>query len=176
MIAGRFDTHKVSGILTFAAGLLKLASCINDGEIMAKDTNPNDGWSPCPEGTLTGLAATLKRREQIQRLQRISSLVALLLVAIAAGTWFSNRSSEGSMESNYGGITCTEVQKSLPQMMSGSADESLVTRINAHLVRCPLCAEMARRMKELEVHAAAGPSIEPLNGDPQAVLLATHVQ
>jgi len=142
---------------------------------MAKDINPSDGWSPCPKGTLTGLAATLKRREQIQRLQRISSLVALLLVAIAAGTWFSNRYSDGSMESNYGGITCSEVQKSLPEMMSGTADESLVTRINAHLVRCPHCAEMARRMKEHEVHASAGPSIKPLNGDPRAVLLAAHV-
>lgn len=140
---------------------------------MATDKNPSDGWSPCPEGTLTGLAANLRRRERIQHLQRISSLVALLLVAIAAGTWFSNLYSDGSMESNYGGITCTEVQKSLPQMMSGRAGESLVTRINAHLVRCPHCAEVARRMK---VHAAAGPSIKPLNGDPRAVLLAAHVQ
>ena len=143
---------------------------------MSKDTNSNDGWSPCPEGTLTGLAVTLKRRQRIQRLQRISSLVALLVVAIAAGTWFANRSSDGSMESNYGGITCTDVQKALPQMMSGNAEESLITRINAHLAKCPQCAEMARRMKEHEMHAAAGPSIRALCCDQQAVLLAARIQ
>ena len=52
---------------------------------MTKETIPNDGWSPCPKGTLTGLSSTLKRRERIQRLQRVSSLVAMLLVADRSG-------------------------------------------------------------------------------------------
>ena len=60
------------------------------------------------------------------------------------------------MENSYGGITCTEVRDSLPQMVSGKAEESLVAKINAHLAECPRCAEMARKMKEQDMHAAAG--------------------
>ncbi|MDA1229296.1 MAG: zf-HC2 domain-containing protein [Planctomycetota bacterium] len=143
---------------------------------MANETIPNDGWSPCPKGTLTGLASTLKRRERIQRLQRVSSLVAVLLIAVAAGTWFANRSSDVSMENNYGGITCTEVRDSLPQMVSGKADESLVARINAHLAECPQCAEMARKMKEREMHAAAGHTPEVSGVQQHSVLLASDIR
>ena len=143
---------------------------------MTKKTISNDGWSPCPKGTLTGLSITLKRREQIQRLQRVSSLVAMLLVAIAAGTWFANRSSDVPMENNFGGITCTEVRDSLPQMVSGKADESLIAKITAHLAECPHCAELARKMKEGEMHAAAGQSVNVPTGQHHAVLLAGNVR
>lgn len=143
---------------------------------MTKETISNDGWSPCPKGTLTGLSSTLKRRERIQRLQRVSSLVAMLLVAIAAGTWFANRSPDVPMENRYGGITCTEVRDSLPQMVSGKAEKGLVAKINAHLAECPRCAEMARKMKEQEMHAAAGPSVDDSTGQHHAVLLAGNVR
>ena len=139
---------------------------------MAKETVSNDGWSPCPKGTLTGLSRTLKSRERVQRFKRISSLVAVLLITATAGTWFVNRSSDVPMENSYGGITCTEVRDSLPQMVSGKADERLVAKINAHLAECPRCAEMARKMKEREMHAAARQSVDVSDDQQHAVLLA----
>ena len=80
------------------------------------------------------------------------------------------------MENSYGGITCSEVRDSLPQMISGKADESLVARINAHLAECPLCAEMARKMKEREMHAAAEHTSEVSGVQQHSVLLARDIR
>ncbi len=140
---------------------------------MVKQQISEDGWGPCPKGTLTGLSVALKRRARWQQVQQASSLVAVLLLAVAAGTWFANRQPTHPEDYPYGGITCTEVRDSLPQMMSGKADESLATRIKAHLAECPRCAEMARRMKEQEMHAVVGRSSRNSDRRQSAVLLAS---
>ena len=150
----------------------RLSRRINDGVNMAKSQHTEDDWLPCPPGTLTGLSSGLKRHERWTQFRRVSSVAAALMIVVAAGVWYSNQQPAAPDNFSYGGITCVEVRDSLPKMMDGSASEELMMKVQAHLAECPRCAELAKKMKEREMHAAT----ESMPYDPQvpseAVLLA----
>lgn len=124
------------------------------GVMMNKEESGNNNWSPCPPGTLMGLSSALKRREQIRRLQRIATMVAALLITIAAGNYAINQSSSVSSGPSYGGITCTDVGQSLPDFLSGRIDEGVRAKIESHLKQCSICASLARQLKEDQKQSA----------------------
>ncbi len=131
---------------------------------MSKSQHTDDDWLPCPPGTLAGLSSNLKSQERWIQVRRVSSVAAALMIVVAAGVWYTGQQSAAPENFSYGGITCVEVRDSLPQMMDGSASEELMMKVQAHLAECPRCAELAKKMKEREMHAAT----ESMRHDPQA--------
>jgi len=139
---------------------------------MAKSQHAEDGWLPCPPGTLAGLSSNLKSQERWTQVRRVSSVAAALMIAVAAGVWYTGQQPPGMENHSYGGITCVEVRDSMPQMMDGSASQELMMKVQAHLDECPRCAELAKKMKEREMHAATESMLHNPQVSPEAVLLA----
>lgn len=161
-------------MLSVTARRTPLTRSINDGVNMAKSQHAEDDWLPCPPGTLTGLSSALKRQERWAQVQRVSSVAGALLIAVAAGVWFSNQQAPAPDNFSFGGITCMEVRDSLPKMMDGSASEELMMKVQVHLAECPQCAELAKKMKEREMHAATESTLHNPQVSSEAVLLAAH--
>lgn len=108
-------------------------------------TTQSDEWRPCPQGTLTGLSRRLKQRQRVRQLQKTVATVAVLLLAVGAGVlWLPQQPT--MQEPSYGGITCSEVQRVLPEVASGMLEQDTLTKVEQHLAECPHCAELARRM------------------------------
>ena len=139
---------------------------------MAKSQHTEDEWLPCPPGTLAGLSSNLKSQERWTQVRRVSGVAAALMIVVAAGVWYSNQQPPGMENYSYGGITCMEVRDSLPQMMDGSASEELMMKVQAHLAECPRCAELAKKMKEREMHAAKESMPHNPHVSSEAILLA----
>ena len=104
----------------------RLSRSIKNGVIMAKSQHADDGWLPCPPGTLTGLSANLKNQERWTQVRRVSSVAAGLIIAVAAGIWYSGQQTAGMENHSYGGITCMEVRDSLSHMINGAGSEELM--------------------------------------------------
>lgn len=114
-------------------------------------TAKSDEWRPCPRGTLTGLSRQLKQRQRVRQLQKTVGTVAVLLLAVGVGVlWLPQQPTmqrPTMREPSYGGITCSEVQRVLPEVASGTLEQETLTKVEQHLAECPHCAELARRMK-----------------------------
>ncbi len=149
-----------------------LSRSIKNGVNMAKSQQTEDGWLPCPPGTLVGLSTNLKSQERWTQVRRVSSVAAGLIIAVAAGIWYSGQQPPGMENHSYGGITCMEVRDSMPQMMDGSASEDLMMKVQAHLAECPQCAEMARKMKQRAMHAATQSAPHKQQSSSESILLA----
>ncbi|MCA9080354.1 MAG: zf-HC2 domain-containing protein [Planctomycetaceae bacterium] len=92
-------------------------------------------WTPCPPGMLQNLAGDLRRQHQWQRLRRNSGIAALVLVGcLTAWTLFPR-----SRESNYGGVTCTEVKQATPSYLARELTSTWMQQIDEHLRHCPRC-------------------------------------
>ena len=107
----------------------------------------NDNWSPCPPETLTVLASVLKRRQRQNKMQRIALLIAAVLIIMTVGRFVANQQ-PGQEEHSYAGITCRDVNQSLPDYVAGKLDESKRAKIAAHLKLCAYCSEIEHRLRE----------------------------
>lgn len=128
---------------------------------MVKGMNSEDEWLPCPPGILSGLAAGLRARERSARIRRMVRPAVLLLVLLAIVIWAVNREPTVPGDYHYGGISCTRVRSALPELLKGTADAALVARVEAHLAKCPRCADHARRLKAGEIQAARRSPVWP---------------
>ena len=121
---------------------------------------------------LAGLSANFKNQERWTQVRRVSSVAAGLIIAVAAGIWYSGHQTAGMQNHSYGGITCMEVRDSLSQMIDGSASEDLMIKVHAHLAECPQCAELAKKMKEHAMHAATRRAPHSFQSSSESILLA----
>ena len=132
---------------------------------MSEQESDIDKWSPCPPATLTVLANVLKRRQRWNRIQRIVTIAAALLIMTAAGQYMVNSTSSQSIGHSYAGISCRDVSQLLPSLISGDVSGSQRLKIEAHLEQCSSCRGLERRLREqqhLQPVASLGSSDEVL--------------
>lgn len=104
---------------------------------------PVADWAPCPPGKIVHLGQKLRK----QRQRRVFLRTATMLTgaaAIGAGTWLSWTML--GREPNYGGVTCSEVQRLGADYAKGNLDEAVKNLVRQHLARCPKCAAKYRSM------------------------------
>lgn len=113
---------------------------------MTNTTPEENGWEACPPGTLVDYARrakTARRKRAVLRLAgEVGAAVALFLLVVWLAPW-GNR----QREFDYGGITCRDVQSQMqPYMMGGLVAEER-EKIRLHLVQCPRCQELMKKMQ-----------------------------
>lgn len=106
-------------------------------------------WEECPRGTLSGLSTCLRRRQCRQQIARISGVLSVVLMTVAAG-WYTLRSTSEPGESHYGGITCSEVHDSVPAYLAGELEPAVIERINAHFSECSGCRKYMEQQRQLQ--------------------------
>lgn len=112
----------------------------------------NDPWEPCASGELQRLAQTIRtkrtrtyRREFVKTAAAVVAAVAsIVLVAIYTRNLMHPAIPAG--EKFYAGISCTDVRKTMSEMMSGKVEEARVAQIQDHLRQCQACREVLERM------------------------------
>ena len=110
------------------------------------NTNSNNtDWSPCPSGTLQGLASNLKRQHRNARLRQMGEAAAIVLVIVAGSAYLFN-SMYGIGPNNYGGISCAEVKSVLPKYIAGNIDVQIAMKVDQHLTQCHHCKEAYNSM------------------------------
>lgn len=113
---------------------------------MNSNTNQPQVWKPCDSGFLVAFANQAKSARRRRIATRVSLGTSVLLVAISLGVWSAGLWS--SPEENYfGGIACHEVAESLPAMMAGTISDELRAKVEEHLLHCPRCQQMMRKME-----------------------------
>ncbi|MBL8819403.1 MAG: zf-HC2 domain-containing protein [Planctomyces sp.] len=116
---------------------------------MPQRNSSPDGWDSCPPGTFSTLAKRLNAQQRIRQLKTAAAAtVAMLILVCTAVLVFPGSTASDTPDLQCGGISCTEVRKSLPDMLAGSTPPELTTRIQLHLAECPHCGELVRKMKE----------------------------
>lgn len=111
-------------------------------------------WSPCPPETLMLLSSTLKRRQRWNRLQRIVTISAAVMIIAAAGGYVISQILPQTAEKMYAGISCHEVSQSLPDFIAGKVDEKQRMKIEAHLQLCSSCRRLESQLR-VQQHASA---------------------
>lgn len=118
------------------------------GVDMSEQESDVDKWSPCPPATLTALATVLKRRQRGNRIQRIVTIAAAVLIMAAAGRYLVIGTSSQPIGHSYAGISCEDVSQLLPSFISGDVNESQRLKIEAHLELCSSCRGLEQRLRD----------------------------
>ncbi|MCA8996403.1 MAG: zf-HC2 domain-containing protein [Planctomycetaceae bacterium] len=105
-------------------------------------------WSPCPKGTLVQFSCRQCRKRLLKKIERGLEVTIVLIVAVTAGWFVTQRMSVEVPKHDYAGINCQEVIDVLPTYIDGSADPQLVRQIDAHLAACPRCLEFVEKKRE----------------------------
>ena len=121
---------------------------------MSKPDSQNHEWSPCPPETLTILSSVLKRRQRWNRLQRIVTISAAVLIIAAAGRYMISQTSPQPGGPMYAGISCHDVFQLLPDFIAGTVDDKQRLKIEAHLQVCSTCRVQERQLRAQQ-HASA---------------------
>ena len=121
---------------------------------MSKPESQNDEWSPCPPETLTVLSSVLKRRQRWNRIQRIVTISAAVLIIAATGRHLISQTSPQQAGHMYAGISCHDVSQLLPGFIAGTVDEKQRLKIEAHLQLCALCRGQERQLRD-QLHPSA---------------------
>ena len=130
-----------------------------------KSTNNETQWQPCQPGQIRRLVA--KRRNQ-RRLAFAAQLAAGALVGMLLGVavlGMPDLVGTAPPESDFGGITCSQVRAHAEDFLLGKLDDDAAQRIRVHLKQCPHCAKQIEQM----IHKGRFPK----NSDPSDALLRT---
>lgn len=114
---------------------------------MKRETNQSDQWQPCPPGLLSRSVRLPRRRRRHQAVNRGLALGLTLLLVGWGGVYMSSQV-EQSREFHFGGITCREVRKFMPDYMAHALPPEIEKRVGQHLVRCPDCGALMKQMQQ----------------------------
>lgn len=114
---------------------------------MKRETNQSDQWQPCPRGLLSRSVGLPRRRRRHQAVNRGLALGLMLLLVGWGGVYMSSRV-EQSGEFHFGGITCREVRKFMPDYMAHALPPEIEKRVGQHLARCPDCGALMKQMQQ----------------------------
>ena len=114
---------------------------------MKEDKNRSDEWQPCPPGLLSCSVRLPKRRRRHEAVNRGLALGLTLLLVAWGGVYMSSRVHE-SREFHFGGISCREVRKFMPDYMAHALPPDIEKRVGQHLARCPACGALMKQMQQ----------------------------
>lgn len=113
---------------------------------MKTPPNPSETWEPCATGLLTGVAARGKSVRRRRAVVKVGIGAALLSAVVGVAAWTGGWG-RGPRENYFGGIACREVGANLGAYASGSLAPELKSKIDVHLLNCPMCQERLREMQ-----------------------------
>ena len=114
---------------------------------MKRETNQSDQWQPCPPGLLSRTVRLPQRRRRHQAVNRGLALGLTLLLVGWGGVYMSSRV-QPEREFHFGGITCREVRKFMPDYMAHALPPEIEKRVGQHLARCPDCGALKKQMQQ----------------------------
>ena len=112
-----------------------------------------DPWIDCPRGTVSEMAAQLRRRKsRMQRRPAVAFGLALLLFS-AVGYGLMDRDEPGTRA----GLTCQETVPLLAKYHDRSLEATAANDVQEHLSHCPMCRKRyeARYPNEVRNHSSA---------------------
>jgi hypothetical protein len=117
-------------------------------------------WSPCKQGEISGLVASLKthRARTTRRRWMAGATTGALLIA---GGWLATRNWPGTAETLVE-ASCREVRMQAEQYLAGSLSPDMMARIERHLSHCVHCEDALRNARPKQPSADAEPPIETL--------------
>ena len=129
------------------------------GQLMSGTPNDSSDWGPCPQGELTRVAGRLQRQRSLRRVARVAAITTVTLVALAGIVVLFVPEATGWLfhpgEFHYGGISCSEIQRLLPELKAGTLDEKTMARVRVHLDKCPHCQTFSRVLRDRPVQTGA---------------------
>lgn len=114
---------------------------------MKNKTNPSHQWQPCPSGLLSRTVRLPRRRRRHRAVNRGLALGLTLLLVGWGGVYMSSRV-QPQREFHFGGITCREVRKFMPDYMAHALPPEIEQRVGQHLARCPDCGALMKQMQQ----------------------------
>ncbi|HUY92178.1 MAG TPA: zf-HC2 domain-containing protein [Pirellulales bacterium] len=114
---------------------------------MKKETNQSDEWQPCPPGLLGRTVRLPKRRRRHEAVNRALAVGLTLLLVAWGGVYMSSRVHE-NREFHFGGISCREVHKFMPDYIAHALPPDIEKRVGQHLARCPDCGVLMKQMQQ----------------------------
>ena len=102
----------------------------------------DENWTPCPPGTIDAVVSEhqrVKRREQSTRRVMLSLVVVAGVGMVSA--MLPGRKSQSA-------IACGEVPKLAKQYLLGQMPPDQSAAFDAHLKRCPPCADYVERLRK----------------------------
>ena len=122
---------------------------------MNQPQSQSDEWRPCPPKTLTVLSSVLKRRQRWNRIQRIVTISAAVLIITAAGTYMISHQPPQQTEHIYAGISCQDVSQTLSDFIAGKVDDERRLKIEAHLELCSSCRRLENQLRAQQQASAS---------------------
>ncbi len=113
---------------------------------MKATSDETQSWEPCQVGLLVGCSRRAKSAQTRKTLAQIGGGVLAVILVVGLGAWSANGWRHQD-EHHFGGIACSEVQKSIPSMMAGDLPDDVLQRVKIHLEECPICQEIAAKMQ-----------------------------
>ena len=114
-----------------------------------KGSNQESQWVPCSSGMLRQAALeSLSRRRTLLKLIAGGTGLAAIGGGTAIGLLLSNQDS-GSKKPGanpLGGIACISVFEQMPKYLKGTLEEQFAEQITAHLMKCPKCRQMYKKL------------------------------
>ena len=113
---------------------------------MTQTNSTADDWTPIPPGSLLALASRLKTRRQMRLVGRVGVVAGVVVAAIGLSL-FSMSPTSSMQEPNFGGITCTEVHRVMPDVIADRANPDVLRRVQDHVRQCAACQKLMQNMQ-----------------------------
>ncbi|QDU52317.1 zf-HC2 domain-containing protein [Gimesia panareensis] len=110
-------------------------------------------WKPCPLGALQEVQNHFHEQRQIDRRRFLKVVSAQMFVLMVGGLLI--QSIDTTPHSQFGGITCSEVQTAIMNRQFNSLDDKTKIRIQTHLENCPHCTHVINNKSKADVLQAA---------------------
>lgn len=116
-----------------------------------KNSRENEHWEPCPPGELSRMVERSRSAQRKRSLVRRGGVTTALLL-LAVSIWQFSADSGGGNVTDFGGITCSEVQAAIPELLSDDLDEEKAQQMKDHLAYCGKCRSKAEQMGWVAMH------------------------
>ncbi len=125
---------------------------MNDSEL-----HPAEAWTACSPGTLGRLSRRIRGQRQQQSAIRVAAPLAMI-VLVTLGVWSANRPA-ALHESNYGGLTCQQVETNMQQYTVSQLPPETQRALAEHLAHCPHCQKKMKTMQRDEMPIGAATAV-----------------
>ncbi len=124
---------------------------------MTDNQQQQDGWDPCPPGTLGGMVQALRVQRRIRQLTQAGVVATSFAILLAVGFWSVQQLQP---EPSYGGITCSEVRSHGRDYLMGQVSPELAQKIADHLKQCEPCRTLLEERKAMMQARGLRPEIQ----------------
>lgn len=113
------------------------------------NTESSISWEPCQSDFLAGISSQKHVAKRRRRSARRVAAASACLAFLAIGVWGVSSLTRGPAENYFGGVSCSQVRESIPEMMAGGLAPKLSEQIEVHLQQCPRCQQLLEEMRAM---------------------------